>query len=591
MITILPIAALNAWHIVLWVVLVVVFVGSLFGLRTRWARQRPILRCVLLSLAAHAVLIGLAAFVRFAAIPPGAGKDESVRVTIIASKLQPSILAEETPAATDELAEEPTEEPIAPVVEPDAEEAPPEPEPISEADPEAPTEPIQPPDLMPPPDIAEQGEEIAEVMETPPAVEPETPPETPAPETPPSEPNPPAEVTPAVPEAPTPAVADITPATPAVPSSYAERIRPDRSKSILEQGGSLETENAVGRALEWLAQAQARDGRWDADQWRAGRELRVLGHDRHGAGVQADTGITGLALLTFMGSGHSHLGGPYQHQIAGGLVFLMRSQTADGCLAGDATFYARTYCHSMATFALAEAYAMTGDKRLEASVRRGVDYLLRTENKTYGGWRYEPNTVGDVSQLGWIIMALRSAEMAGIDIPNETWQRIEYFLSRVVRGRNGGLAAYRPNTDWSRSMTAEAMYCRQVLGKPLTDLAQLESLDALAAELPGDGMTNYYYWYYAGLALHHAQHDGNAARLTWNRWNERMKHQLLTAQVIEGSDQGSWNPNTVWGGYGGRVYTTAMAAMCLEVYYRYGSPAAGQSPWIATRPRGETTQK
>ena len=28
-------------------------------------------------------------------------------------------------------------------------------------------------------------------------------------------------------------------------------------------------------------------------------------------------------------------------------------------------------------------------------------------------------------------------------------------------------------------------------------------------------------------------------------------------------------PNTVWGGCGGRIYTTAMATLCLEVYYRY----------------------
>ena len=209
----------------------------------------------------------------------------------------------------------------------------------------------------------------------------------------------------------------------------------------------------------------------------------------------------------------------------------------------------------------------------------------------HGGWRYEPNTKGDVSQLGWVIMALRSAELAGVNVPQQTWQRIESFLGQVVRGRHAGLAAYQSRTNWSRPMTAEAMYCRQVVGKPLAGVAQLEALDALADELPGDGLTNYYYWYYATLALHHAQHDNSSAGHVWKQWNERMKQELLNAQVTEGALQGSWSPNTVWGGYGGRVYTTAMAAMCLEVYYRYASNPKDESPWVAGRPRGEASRR
>ena len=33
--------------------------------------------------------------------------------------------------------------------------------------------------------------------------------------------------------------------------------------------------------------------------------------------------------------------------------------------------------------------------------------------------------------------------------------------------------------------------------------------------------------------------------------------------------KGSWDPIDPWGGDGGRVYSTALLAMCLEVYYRY----------------------
>ena len=58
---------------------------------------------------------------------------------------------------------------------------------------------------------------------------------------------------------------------------------------------------------------------------------------------------------------------------------------------------------------------------------------------------------------------------------------------------------------------------------------------------------------------------------------------LTKTQVTDGDDAGSWNTNTIWGGYGGRVYTTAMATMCLEVYYRY-APAPSRRGDVG-RPR------
>jgi hypothetical protein len=55
----------------------------------------------------------------------------------------------------------------------------------------------------------------------------------------------------------------------------------------------------------------------------------------------------------------------------------------------------------------------------------------------------------------------------------------------------------------------------------------------------------------------------------WHRWNQQMKKTLLDSQVTQGDDRGSWRPDGLWAGYGGRAYSTAMAALNLEVYYRY----------------------
>jgi hypothetical protein len=82
------------------------------------------------------------------------------------------------------------------------------------------------------------------------------------------------------------------------------------------------------------------------------------------------------------------------------------------------------------------------------------------------------------------------------------------------------------------------------------------------------------------LALHHRSLASDVDAAAWRAWNDAITSALLETQIAAGADAGSWNTNTVWGGYGGRVYTTAMAAMCLEVYYRY-APQTAPERWTA----------
>ena len=84
------------------------------------------------------------------------------------------------------------------------------------------------------------------------------------------------------------------------------------------------------------------------------------------------------------------------------------------------------------------------------------------------------------------------------------------------------------------------------------------------AELPGQGVKpNDYYWYYGTLAMYQLQGD------YWQRWNEALQKTLLERQIKDGPLAGTWDTDTVWGGYGGRIYTTAIATLSLEVYYRF----------------------
>lgn len=398
-----------------------------------------------------------------------------------------------------------------------------------------------------------------------------------------------------------------------MPQVYLRRAARQMAE-IEMRGGSVETEQAVARGLAFLASIQKPDGSWNPRETGGGREQQILGHNRQGAGAQADTGITALAVLAFMADGSTHLAGPYQDQVRRGLEFLMLRQQRGGSLAGSAQYYAQMYCHSMSLLALSEAYALTGDERLRATVQSGVVYSTETQNRAGGGWRYQPQEAGDMSQFGWQAMALRSANLNGIALDDNSQRLMQTFLQRHSRGTHGGLATYRVGEPTTPTMTAEALFSRYLLGERPTRLqveeatveilginSRTPSTNELPAmltmqdcqNLPGRQVDNLYFWYYASLALRQATSDPVIAdsaivNQSWELWNKNLCTRLLSLQQSGGPESGSWAPEScLWGGYGGRVYTTSLAVLCLQVYYRYDIPLDGPErtamvPWSPT---------
>lgn len=349
-----------------------------------------------------------------------------------------------------------------------------------------------------------------------------------------------------------------------LPAVYADRMGARRAAAAVARGGSQETERAVQAALVWLAAEQSDDGRWDAARHGGGAARSMPGHHRHGVGARSDHGVTGLAILAFLGAGNTHREGAYSESVARGLRFLVERQRPDGSLAGDAEFFASLYCHGMAAIALAECCAMTGDGALRPPLERAVRYTLSMQSPATGGWRYAAGDRGDTSQLGWQVMLLASARQAGLAGFENAEAGARTFLQGVSSGRAGGLASYRPGERPSVAMTAEALVSRFFLGMPAEHPCVGEAVDLLARSPPETRSPNAYTWYYATLASFHAGGP------QWDAWNGRLQASLLPLQRRESTAlNGSWDPDPVWGGHGGRVYATAMAAMTLEVYYRH----------------------
>jgi hypothetical protein len=348
-------------------------------------------------------------------------------------------------------------------------------------------------------------------------------------------------------------------------------------------GANEESERAVELSLQWLAAHQDPRGFWSPIESMLGREPEPLKglnaedlQERARSGLNSETGLTALAVLAFLGKGYTHEDNSFAENVDRALRWLVAQQDAHGFLGGTANKYARMYCHGMATIALGEAYGMTKDRTLREPLARAVQYILAVQYPD-GSWRYSDwrllraeDRQADMSMFGWQLMALKSAKTAGLEVPEPAFQKAIKFLRAMgentkSRGLSqfGGLASYRLGEQPKPSMTAESLFCKQMLGIRRTNRASVEAVDYLQKHLPARSRQDLYYWYYGTLAMYH--HGGDA----WQRWNRALRDNLVADQRTDGDFAGSWNPRSPWGDYGGRVFSTAVSTLCLEVYYRF----------------------
>ncbi len=356
-------------------------------------------------------------------------------------------------------------------------------------------------------------------------------------------------------------------AAPRAPETYRARRIEQRRAIALKNGGSEASERAVEMSLRWMADMQEADGRWSSARQGGGLSKKdPQGQDRLDGGIYADTGVTGLVILSFLGAGYTHEEGQYSTNVRRAIDWLISQQQSNGYLGGRATRYDMMYCHAIAAFALGEAYGMQSDANafpeLRDAVRGGVKLISAMQNED-GGWRYGKGGESDMSMFGWQLMALKSAVNAGIPVSEETRRGMTKFLQARALGNRGGLAGYKLNEKPTPAMTAEALFCRQMFNVRQSDAASQEAVGYLRQNLPRLAMYDEYCWYYGTLAMF--QHDGEP----WEEWNASLRDTLVGLQRTSGSQAGSWDPNGKWAGIGGRLYSTALSTMSLEVYYRF----------------------
>jgi len=362
---------------------------------------------------------------------------------------------------------------------------------------------------------------------------------------------------------------------------YRSRFGAEKAIALREHGGSVQTEKAVAAGLAYLAKRQKRPGNWGS---------RDREHDKY---LQACVGKTGLALLAFLGAGHTPDSGTEHYGVARKAVdFLVSIQDEETGHFG----WSESYSHGIATYALAECYALTKDPRLKEPIERGVVQIVRHQNRTRdqkkaGGWSYfypDGRTFDSwprVSITAWQVMALESARLSGLEVADGVFEAARAYLWNSVDRRRGW---FRYSQDPSRlnsgyptlpGSTPAGLFALSLLGEDLSDprlapalaftldRAPREYRRASEEDFVTDAAGNDYFWYYGTLALFRR---GGAP---WQQWNERMKETLVGAQEADGS----WRPISHYAEIAGddqreRSYSTAINVLTLEVYYRYFTP-------------------
>ncbi|MFQ5654494.1 MAG: prenyltransferase/squalene oxidase repeat-containing protein [Planctomycetota bacterium] len=425
--------------------------------------------------------------------------------------------------------------------------------------------------------------------ENPPEEEP-TPPETPAPpevaepdEVPPKEPESqavsPAEETPEEPATP---VAPPTPApellgsggggTPAEGRSPLGARYGERPTALRIYGGDEETERAVREGLEGLARHQEPDGSWDPEGF---PRHCAVGIRCSGPGFQEyRAGITALALLAFLGAGiDGRRDLPHKDVVRRGLDYLLSVQDSTGCFGPRRGQY--MYSHAITSFCVAEAAILTGDSRYRARLREALRFSARAQQPG-GGWDYTAARTlrNDLSVSGWQVMAIHSARGAGVPIDPEMERRLKRYVRRAAKRSGWSIYADQGTGRGRRgiSIAAVGLLSRLYLGwSPRSD-ETIRAANLLIHSPPdSDARVDWertyqstYYWYYATLALFHIGGE------FWEAWNVLLKRTVLPLQRKKGEMRGSWNPDPNWiGASGGRITSTALGILILEVYYRY----------------------
>ncbi|MCH2207385.1 MAG: hypothetical protein MK132_16130 [Lentisphaerales bacterium] len=346
------------------------------------------------------------------------------------------------------------------------------------------------------------------------------------------------------------AVSDVTvsPSAFASPTVFGGRSAGGRASALAKFGGTKTGQKNLLKALYWLQKVQNPNGSW---------------------GDNYPHAYTGLALLTFLAHGETHLSKEFGLTVRKSMQWITTEPIGLN--------HGRGYCHPIMTYAICEAYAMTGLSMLEEPMNRSIRKIIDGQRDN-GGFDYLYNKSRDRDDLslgGWNYQAMKAAYGAGCEEAGltgaidkaVTWLKTQ--ASFDDKGNGFPYDSYNGKWRGSFTMRAVGVLCLQLYGEGefpgvQDEIEAISTVDYEQLFWESKRKDNLYAWYYATQAMF--QKGGTM----WKKWNRRFQKVLNNNQHHEGY----WN-------YAGnfhklgitpldeKIYATTFCSLMLTVYYRY----------------------
>jgi hypothetical protein len=325
-----------------------------------------------------------------------------------------------------------------------------------------------------------------------------------------------------------------------------------------------EYKEVVRRGLDYVANAQARDGHWDAN------------------GGQYPTTMTAMGGMVLLMEGSTLREGKYAERLRRAVDWLMDRSQANGLIGNpnnptEATRY--MYGHGFGMLFLASVYGEEEDERrrktLEDILTRAVKFCGDAQTNR-GGWGYVSAKDGQNFDEGSVtvtqLQGLRACRNAGIVVPKKIIDDATKYLEKCTTPRGGVIYSLAQGGAFNGGerppLTAAAIACGFSAGdydapicKKWLDYCKTAIPVGQAARAGHDEYTHYYY----AQALYILGDEGYGKlfpnskedeRLTWSKYRKTMFEHLKNSQAKDGS----WS-----GGYVGPIFSTTIYLTVLQL--------------------------